>query len=169
MASHDVTRIRVGKHPTGIVGLKEALEQVAAGQKAGADNEIRKELLARLSKSNYINPKIEDLYGDAFLREYRKFVGESFEEDAPGWLQVRVLGPGCPNCDRMEQDLMQVIAELGIVADLEHVRDLLEIGSYGKVPVPALVIDGKVVASGQVPGKAQMKEWLKEAAEAKNL
>ena len=164
MASQEVTRIRVGKHPTGIVGLKEALAQVAAECGGRADSEIRKELLARLSKSNYIQPKIEDLYGEAFLREYKKYMGEPFEEDGPGWVQVRVLGPGCPNCDRMEQELMQVIAELGIDADLAHVRDLLEIGSYGKVSVPALVIDGKVMASGQLPSREQMKEWLTDAA-----
>jgi small redox-active disulfide protein 2 len=164
MTSQDVTRIRVGKHPTGIVGLHEALEQVASGHKGQTDDEIRKKLLACLSKKNYINPKIQGLYGDAFLREYKKFMGEPFEEDAPEWVRVRVLGPGCPNCDRMEQELMQVIAELGIAADIEHVRDILEIASYGKVAVPALVINDKVMASGQVPAKEQMKEWLMAAA-----
>ena len=163
MVSQNVTRIRVGRHPTGIVGLKEALEQLATVHADLTDNEISKKLLALLSKSNYINPKIHNLYEDAFLREYKKFVGEPYEEDASQWIQIRILGPGCPNCEKMEQEIMQLIAELRLPADLDHVRDPMEIGSYGMVAVPALVINGKVMSSGRVPDKGQMKEWVREA------
>jgi hypothetical protein len=96
-------------------------------------------------------------------------VGEPYEEDASGWVQIRILGPGCQNCERMEQEIMQLIAELRIPADLEHVRDPIKIGSYGMVSVPALVINDKIMASGRVPGKGQMKEWLQEAAPSKNV
>jgi len=38
---------------------------------------------------------------------------------------------GCPRCEKLKQDLMALMAELNIAAGLEHVRDPLEIASYG--------------------------------------
>ena len=79
-------------------------------------------------------------------------------------MEIKVLGPGCPQCEKLEQDLMMVMAELNIVAGLEHVRDPLEIGSYGVMGTPGLIINGKVKAVGSVPPKNKLKEWLLEAA-----
>ncbi|MBI5578395.1 MAG: thioredoxin family protein [Deltaproteobacteria bacterium] len=79
-------------------------------------------------------------------------------------MQIKVLGPGCPSCDKLEQDLMAVMAELNLPGDLEHVRDVKEIACYGVMGNPALVIKGKVVAAGRVPSKSQLKEWLRAAS-----
>ena len=109
-------------------------------------------------------PKVKEAYRTAFFREYKKFVGEPFEETIdPDLVQIKVLGPGCPNCERLEQDLMALMAELQIKADLEHLRDPVEIGTYGVMAMPALVINGKVKAAGRVPSKGTIKEWLLEA------
>jgi len=78
------------------------------------------------------------------------------------------LGPGCVQCDRLEQDLMQVMSETGIVADIEHVRDIKEIGQYGVLGTPALLINGQVKSVGKVPMKSKMIEWLKEAQGGRN-
>ena len=59
---------------------------------------------------------------------------------------------------------MSTMAELNIAADLEHVRDPLEIGNFGAMDMPALIINGEVKASGSVPPKSKLKEWLLEAA-----
>lgn len=85
-------------------------------------------------------------------------------EDPSGPVQIKVLGPGCPSCDKLEQELMAVMAELNLPADLEHVRDVKEIACYGVMGNPALVINGKVVAVGRVPSKSQLKEWLRTAS-----
>jgi protein-disulfide isomerase len=66
-------------------------------------------------------------------------------------------------CDRLEQELMQVMAESGIIADMEHVRDIKEIGRYGVMGTPALLINGQVKSVGKVPAKSKIIEWLKEA------
>ncbi|MBC8458518.1 MAG: thioredoxin family protein [Deltaproteobacteria bacterium] len=78
-------------------------------------------------------------------------------------MQIKVLGPGCVQCDRLEQELMLVMAEAGILADIEHVRDIKEIGRYGVMGTPALLINGQVKSVGKVPPKNKLKEWLKEA------
>jgi len=122
-------------------------------------------LLNRLSKQNYIYEKARDQYGKAFLREYKKFLGEPFEEEITDCLQIKILGPGCPNCRKLEQDLMTVVAETKIAADIEHVTDLKEIGSYGVMGSPALIVNGKVMAVGNMPPKSQLKDLLLKAAD----
>lgn len=160
MSADDVTQIRVGKHPSGIIGLKKVLEEVANECRGKTDEEIKTELLKRLSQKNYISGNAREVYRQAFLREYKKFVGEPFEDTETGGLEIKVLGPGCPRCEKLEQDIMAIMAELNIAAGLEHVRDLLEIGSYGVMGTPALIINGKVKAVGSVPSKNKLKEWL---------
>ena len=58
---------------------------------------------------------------------------------------------------------MQVLSETGIAAGLEHVRDIKEIGKYGVMGTPALIINGQVKSVGKVPPKNKLKEWLTEA------
>jgi small redox-active disulfide protein 2 len=164
MPEPDVTQISVGGNRTGIIGLKLVLEQVARDRAGRSDEDIKAELMERLGKSNYIVPAARAAYEAAFFREYKKFIGEPVPEDAGGTLQIKVLGPGCPDCERLDRDLMAVMTELNLPADLDHVRDVKEIACYGVMGNPALVINGKVVAAGRVPSKNQLKEWLKAAA-----
>ena len=163
MAQDEVMQIRVGKSAVGIMGLKTVLEDMAGAYEERPDPEIEAELLQRLTKRNYIPEKVRGEYGKAFLREFKKFLGKPFEEETPEGIQVKVLGPGCPQCDRLEQELMEVMAETGITADIEHVRDIKEIGKYGVMGTPALLINGEVKSVGRVPPKSRMSEWLREA------
>lgn len=164
MSEKDVTQVSVGGHRTGIIGLKPVLEAVAREFAGRPDEEIKAELTARLGSSNYIASSAKAEYAAAFFREFRKFIGEPLPEGPAGPLQIKVLGPGCPSCDKLEQDLMAVMAELNLPADLDHVRDVKEIACYGVMGNPALVINGKVVAAGRVPSRSQLKEWLKIAS-----
>jgi len=163
MSNDDITRIRVAGSPVGIIGLKSVMEDMAEAYGDRPDSEAGEELLNRLSKKNYIPAKVRQDYGKAFLREFKKFLGKPVEEETTDGIQIKVLGPGCVQCDRLEQDLMQVMAETGIVADIEHVRDIKEIGRYGVMGTPALLINGQVKSVGKVPLKSKMIEWLKEA------
>jgi len=164
MTSDELTQIVVAGQRTGIVGLKQALEEVARNCAGKPDNEIKADLMAHLSKRNYIVSRFEDAYRVAFLREYKRYMGEPFEEECSDAILIKVLGPGCPNCERLERDLMALMTELTISADLEHVRDPTEISRFGMMAMPALVINGKVKAAGKVPAKAALKTWLLEAA-----
>jgi small redox-active disulfide protein 2 len=163
MSQDDVTQIRVRNSPVGIMGLKTVMEDMAEEYGDRPDREAQEELLNRLCKRNYIPEKVKENYGKAFLREFKKFMGKSFEEEAPGGLEIKVLGPGCVQCDRLEQELMQVMAETGIMADIEHVRDVKEIGRYGVMGTPALIINNVVKSVGKVPPRIKLIEWLKEA------
>ena len=164
MTEYEITQISVGGHRVGIIGLKPALEAVAGEFAGRPEVEIKAALMEKLGKANYIVPSASAAYEAAFLREYKKYVGEPMPEDPAGPIQIKVLGPGCPSCDKLEQDLMAVMSELNLSADLDHVRDVKEIACYGVMGSPALVINGKVVAVGRVPSKAQLKEWLRTAS-----
>ena len=59
---------------------------------------------------------------------------------------------------------MAVMAELNIAADLEHVRDPIDIANYGVMGSPGLIINGQVKAVGSVPPPNKLKVWLMEAA-----
>jgi len=163
MAQDEVTRIRVGNSPAGIMGMKRVMEEMGEGWAEKPDQEVQDELLKRLAGKNYIPEKRKDDYKKAFLREFKKFLGKPYEEEAREGLVIKVLGPGCAQCDRLEQELMEVMAETGIPADIEHVRDVKEIGRYGVMGTPALLIDGRVKSVGKVPPRNKLKEWLKEA------
>jgi small redox-active disulfide protein 2 len=160
----DVSKIRIGKHLVGIIGLKETIADVANKHREISDDQIGKILLERLLKDNYIEKCMEEIYKNSFMREYKKFMGVPVVEEAGEGVDIKVLGQGCPQCDRLEQELMVIIAETGIPAMIEHVRNVEEIAQFGFLKVPALVINGEIKASGSVPPKEKIKTWIQQAA-----
>ena len=163
MSQEDVVQIKVDGQAVGIMGLKTAMEEMAEDYAERPDDEAKAELLRRLSKKNYIPSRVKESYAKAFLREFKKFLGKPYEEEVSGGVEIKVLGQGCVQCDRLERDLMEVMAEIDLAADLEHVREIKEIGKYGVMGMPALLINNKVMSVGRVPPKAKLKEWLEEA------
>ena len=164
MSQDDVIQIKVNQLSIGIIGLKTVMEEMAADYAHRPDKEVEAELLKRLLKKNYISDHARESYARAFLREFRKFLGQPYEEESSSGtaIQIRVLGPGCAQCDRLTRDVMDAMAQLELVADMEHVKDIKEIGQFGVIGTPALVINGKVKSVGNVPPKNKIMTWLKE-------
>jgi hypothetical protein len=162
MSQDEVTQIRVGSSPVGVVGLKSVLQDMVNEYGDRPDREIREELLNRLDKKNYISERAREDYEKAFLREFKKYLGKPSEEEAPEGIQIKVLGPGCVQCDRLEQELIAVMAEGNIMANIDHVRDPKEIGTYEVMGTPALIINDVVKCVGKVPPRGKIKEWIKE-------
>jgi len=79
-------------------------------------------------------------------------------------VRIKVLGPGCANCKKVEQLALAAVGQLGVEADLEKVTDLMEIMEYPIMTTPGLVINEKVVCSGRVPSPEDLVEWLRQAA-----
>ena len=163
MTKEDVVQIKVENYAVGIIGLNAALKDMATAYAEKPDPEVAEALVSRLSKKNYIPQKAREPYKKAFLREFKKYVGKPFEEERPTGLEIKVLGPGCPQCDGLEQELMAVVSQIQITADIEHVRDIKEIGRWGVMGSPALVINGKVKSVGKIPPRARLIQWLEEA------
>ena len=162
MSQNDVERIKINKQPISIIGLKHVMEEMAIEYTQRPDDEVETELLNRLSGKNYIPDRARESYGNAFLREFKKFLGKSYDEEVSEGLEIKILGPGCPQCDKLHMEVMEVMAEMNLSADLNHVSDIKEIGEYGIMVTPALIIDGKVMSVGRIPTKGKIKEWLSE-------
>jgi hypothetical protein len=161
MSQDEVTQIRVGNSPVGVIGLKNVLEDMAETYGERPDQEIIEELLNRLSKRNYIPEKVEESYGKAFLREFKKFLGKPFEEEAPEGLEIKVLGPGC-NVVGLSRSLLRSWQKgTSLPMSVDHVRDPKEIGTYGVMGTPALIINDEVKCVGKVPPRSKIKEWIK--------
>ncbi|SKC91797.1 thioredoxin family protein [Maledivibacter halophilus] len=73
---------------------------------------------------------------------------------------IRVLGSGCTNCKKLEENTKKALEELGIDATIEKVTDFKDIMSYGVMKTPALVVDGKVKVKGRVPSSDELKKYL---------
>jgi small redox-active disulfide protein 2 len=76
-------------------------------------------------------------------------------------MNIKVLGTGCPNCKRLEKNVIDALKELGKTAEVEKVTDVKDILAYNIMSTPALVVDGKVLIAGQVPNVKKLIELLK--------
>jgi small redox-active disulfide protein 2 len=75
-------------------------------------------------------------------------------------MEIKVLGTGCAKCKALEKAIRKAVDELDLYASIEKVEDIQKIMEYAVMRTPALVIDEKVVLSGQVPRVSQLKELL---------
>jgi len=75
-------------------------------------------------------------------------------------MDIKVLGTGCANCRNTIALIEQVAKSKGVAINLQKVEELRDIMSYGVMSTPGVVIDGKVVHAGGVPGRDKIEHWL---------
>lgn len=73
---------------------------------------------------------------------------------------IQILGMGCAKCEKLEERARQAATELGLDIQVEKVKDLQKIMSFGVMVTPALVVDGVVKVAGKVPGVEDIKKFL---------
>lgn len=76
-------------------------------------------------------------------------------------MEIKILGPGCASCRKVEELVREVAAEANITAEIGKVTDVIEIAKYGVFGTPAVVVDGKVKSVGKIPKKEEILSWLK--------
>jgi small redox-active disulfide protein 2 len=82
-------------------------------------------------------------------------------------MEIKVLGTGCAKCMQLEKTVKEAVKELGIDAKIEEVKDIKKIMQYPILTTPGLVIDGKVVCSGKIPSKDEVKKYITSASGTK--
>lgn len=162
MAENEIKQVMINGRLIGISGLTEAIREVAGIAESLTDDEIRKRLLELVALRNYIPAGAREAYGKAVLREFKIAQGDSVDEEPVSGFRIAVVGAGCMRCTQLESDVRDILSELKIAADLQHVIDLKEISRYGLMGLPALVIGNKVVAVGEVPPKSKIRQWIIE-------
>ncbi|MBK9124831.1 MAG: thioredoxin family protein [Chloroflexi bacterium] len=83
-------------------------------------------------------------------------------------LSIKVLGSGCPNCQRLEQEVRASLEGSGIDFEVTKVTDYSDIASYGILRTPGLVINETVLSVGRIPNRQQILEWANEANQSHN-
>ena len=164
MAGNDVKQIKIDGTLVGIIGLDAVIEEIAVEFVDRSDADIAAEMVARLSRNIYIPAGERNNYGKAFVREFKKFIGKPVDEEDTGELDIKVLGAGCFLCNGLEEAVLSILTELKIAAAIDRITDINEIGSYGALATPALIINGEVAAMGSVPSAARLRELIKKYA-----
>ena len=77
-------------------------------------------------------------------------------------LDIKVLGPGCANCMKLENLVKEVVIENNLSANIEKITDRTRFMDFGVMVTPGLVVNGKVLVMGKIPTKQTLEHWLKD-------
>lgn len=73
---------------------------------------------------------------------------------------IKILGTGCAKCKQTEAVVRETLGEMGLDANVEKIEDIEKIMKYDILSTPALVIDEKIVMSGKVPSKDEVRAMM---------
>jgi len=75
-------------------------------------------------------------------------------------MKIEILGSGCPKCKQLEVNARNAVEEMKKKAEIVKVTGINEIINLGVMATPAILIDGKLKASGRIPEVEEIKRWL---------
>lgn len=151
--------LKVGKATVGLIGLDVALNRVR-GDSSLNDREAAERVFADIAGKNYIPPTAMNDYKLAIRKAVSRLRGGEDGQDDD--IVIRILGPGCVSCNNLQKLVIEIMNELNIAADVFQVHDLDEIGRFGVLQTPALVINGELKCAGRLPTRAKVEEWLRD-------
>lgn len=133
----------------------------------------RREEAAKVTAAAYYftDPEVGVLMYFPTLTEVPTYPGPGGFRDGTFWKElkggfskmvIKVLGPGCARCQKLEQETREALAELGVAAEVQKVTAIKQIIEQGVFATPGLVINEKFKIAGKIPSQAKIKEWVKE-------
>ncbi|MCX8118086.1 MAG: thioredoxin family protein [Desulfobacterota bacterium] len=161
MEGKDYRLVLVGNAQVGLSGLQEIFEELR-DEKRTEEPALKQKLLEKVREKNYVPSTMEEEYKKALFREFKKFLGEELPEEKKDFLEVILLGLGCFSCNQLEQEVIQALAETGLRAGFQYIKDPSLRSQYGNIPMPALIINGKVKSQGTIPTRSMIIKWLME-------
>ncbi|MFH1215019.1 MAG: thioredoxin family protein [Pseudomonadota bacterium] len=149
-------KIKIGQATVGLIGFDQALQKaLAMGTSVDAAVDF---LFETVSRENYIPISAVDLYKKALRDEFERVSGGKDERQQQ--LTIKILGPGCVSCNKLNTMIFDIMQRLEIAADIEQIHDLDEIWRNGVITTPALIINGTIKCSGRMPPPAEVEKWL---------
>jgi len=78
-------------------------------------------------------------------------------------LTIKVFGPGCANCRKLEEISAKALADAGVQGEILKVTDMQQIIAAEVYKTPGLAINGKLVSTGRIPAPESVLQWIREA------
>ena len=154
-------KIKIGSVSVGVIGLEAAISKALSLQLP--EEEALDLIYAHVKKENYIPQTVQKQYREALRREYRRLTTGGSQSHTE--LIIRILGPGCVSCNKLNTMIFDIMQRRGIAADIRQIHDLDEIWRHGVISTPALIINGDTKCAGRMPSPAEVEQWLLEAAD----
>lgn len=76
-------------------------------------------------------------------------------------MEIKILWTGCPNCKKLENNVLAAVQSLGIEPTITKITDIADIMSYEIMSTPWLVINEKLVSYGKLLSVDECKELIK--------
>lgn len=77
-------------------------------------------------------------------------------------MNIKILGPGCKNCKKLEDNTKSALEELNLDISIEKITDFKDIVSYGVMQTPALLIDDKIKIVGSSSNISEIKNIIEK-------
>ena len=74
-------------------------------------------------------------------------------------ITIQILGTGCTKCKKLYENVSQAIKGRDDI-EVKKVTDIMKIMKFDVIVTPAIVINDKVVSSGEVLSVEDIKELL---------
>ena len=74
--------------------------------------------------------------------------------------KIEILGPGCPKCNALMDNVKKVLQETGLAAEVVKITDIKEMITKGVMFTPGLIIDGRIASQGKSLNIDQLKDIL---------
>jgi len=78
-------------------------------------------------------------------------------------IYIQIVGSGFGECEKLENRCREIVDENAIEAKVETVTDVRKFTELGVLQTPGLIINGKVVSTGDVPDEVNILSWIFEA------
>ncbi|XZE17601.1 thioredoxin family protein [Pirellulaceae bacterium SH449] len=82
--------------------------------------------------------------------------------------KVQVLGTGCSKCGYLLKNAQAAASERQAGDVVEKIDDIMQVLEFNPSALPALAIDGKVVAAGTVPSPDEIKQFIEQSQKMEN-
>lgn len=76
-------------------------------------------------------------------------------------LNIKVVGGGCANCEKLATLCNEVVSENNLEAEITKVTELNKFADLGVMMTPGLIVNDNVLSQGKIPTKSTLENWLK--------
>jgi small redox-active disulfide protein 2 len=81
-------------------------------------------------------------------------------------MTIKILGTGCPNCQKLTKNVEEAILSLGLEnIEIKKIENIDQIIGMGVMSTPALAIENEVKSSGKILSVEEIKDLIKECNE----